>query len=93
MAHPWHLVMMRRHHEIEPLMKESSALRAFLRYCHGSAPSAKHLGLQGGSAHLSFAAGIVYAAPHQQPSLDLWAKEAPAGRAVPGSGCSPPRGI
>ena len=62
MAHPWHLVMMRRHHEIEPLTKESSALRVFLRYCHGSAPSAKHLGLQGGSAHLSFA-GIVHAAP------------------------------
>ena len=36
MTHPWHLVMMRRHHEIEPLVKESSALRAFLRYCYGS---------------------------------------------------------
>ena len=65
MAHPWHLVMMRPHHEIEPLTKESSALRVFLRYCHGSAPSAKHLGLQGGSAHLSFA-GIVHAAPSRR---------------------------
>jgi hypothetical protein len=53
MAHPWHLVMMQRHHEIGPLVKESAALRAFLRYCHGSA---------------SFVTSTLYAAPHQQPS-------------------------
>lgn len=54
MAHPWHLVTMRRHHEIGPLVKESAALRAFLRYCYGSA---------------SLVTRPSMLPPHQQPSL------------------------
>ena len=75
MAHPWHLVMMRRHHEIGPLVKESAALRAFLRYCYGSA---------------SFVTGNLYAAPSSAafPSSLGWGsprgekvtRKAPAGR-------------
>jgi hypothetical protein len=40
MAHPWHLVMMGRHREIAPLVRDSAAVRAFLGYYYGAATCA-----------------------------------------------------